>query len=148
MFSFLFIKSLDEWVEEIMRCSPLTVKLYLVATKVDLVNNRVVSEESLHKKAEELGVGFIEVSSKTGHNIDNLFYRIVIDLQPLKLDISRIKRKGTSSAQVGEPLQVNDSVNDQNSRSMSSTCNNKREESVTNAMKNLVEECTRACVIS
>ena len=69
------------------------MKIYLVGTKSDLVENRVISEEELRAQAEEFRVGYIEVSSKNGHNVDNLFYRIISDLQPLKAEAVSLRRK-------------------------------------------------------
>ena len=79
-------------MEEISRSSPLQVKIYLVGTKSDLVENRAISEEELRVQAEELRVGYIDVSSKNGHNVDNLFYRIVSDLQPIKAQAASLRR--------------------------------------------------------
>ena len=42
---------------------------------------RKLSSEENKKLAESLSIYYIETSSKTGNNVDNLFYKIVTDYQ-------------------------------------------------------------------
>jgi Ras-related protein Rab-6A len=49
----------------------------LVGNKIDLKEQREVSEEEGKSKAKELGVIYYEVSAKTGDNLEELFSNIV-----------------------------------------------------------------------
>lgn len=51
----------------------ITAFIVLVGTKADLEQKRVVSKAIGEQLAESKNVGFVEVSSKTGQNIENLF---------------------------------------------------------------------------
>ena len=91
--------SIEEWIGEITKSSPLQVKIYLVGTKSDVEENRALSEVQLQEKAEEFRLGYMEVSSKNGHNVDNLFYRIVSDIHPLK--VTSLRRKSLNDEDGG-----------------------------------------------
>ena len=50
--------------------------VFLVGNKMDL-NQREVSLEEAKEKAERFGVPYMEISAKTGQNIENLFFDLV-----------------------------------------------------------------------
>jgi len=66
----------NDWLNEYRRtCGNLPA--LLVANKIDLVDERIISPEEIKKKSEELGIEYIETSAKTGENIDKIFENIV-----------------------------------------------------------------------
>ncbi|KAK7068525.1 Ras-related protein Rab-24 [Halocaridina rubra] len=76
-------KSLDRakfWVSELQR-SEESCKLYLCGTKLDVVQDdphrRQVDYHDVNDYAEQICGKFFETSSKTGHNIEELFACIV-----------------------------------------------------------------------
>jgi small GTP-binding protein len=49
------------------------IQLIIIANKCDLENERVISQDLIKEKAEELGIEYFETSAKTGKNIDEAF---------------------------------------------------------------------------
>ncbi|CAG9321773.1 ryh1_1 [Blepharisma stoltei] len=69
-FSFLSIK---KWIEEVKEKAWKQVKTMIIGTKSDLTNERVVSYEEGKSLADEIGIMYLEVSSKTNKNIKIAF---------------------------------------------------------------------------
>ncbi|TFF86372.1 MAG: GTP-binding protein [Promethearchaeota archaeon] len=66
----------NDWLSEYRKsCGDLPV--VLLANKVDLDDERVVSNEDIKKKAEELGIEYLETSAKTGNNVDKAFEKLI-----------------------------------------------------------------------
>lgn len=55
----------------------------MVANKIDLTQNRLVTDEEGKKKAIENGMNYYEISAKTGENISSMFKSIAMQLQPI-----------------------------------------------------------------
>ncbi len=67
MYSF---NNVSSWFQEAKRWSPDSCKFILIGTKKDLSDQgRVVSVEMGQQLADQLGIGFTEVSAKTGEGI-------------------------------------------------------------------------------
>ena len=49
----------------------------ICANKVDLKDQRVVSTADGLQRANELGVGYVETSAKTGYNVEHAFHTLV-----------------------------------------------------------------------
>merc|ERR1712151_1362493 len=65
----------EQWLGQVQQhheCGPTTVKI-LVANKMDMVNEVVVSEDEGRAKAESIGAFFIATSAKTAANVDMAF---------------------------------------------------------------------------
>eukprot|EP00008_Paramoeba_atlantica_P002806 CAMPEP_0201487070 /NCGR_PEP_ID=MMETSP0151_2-20130828/11072_1 /ASSEMBLY_ACC=CAM_ASM_000257 /TAXON_ID=200890 /ORGANISM="Paramoeba atlantica, Strain 621/1 / CCAP 1560/9" /LENGTH=193 /DNA_ID=CAMNT_0047872001 /DNA_START=93 /DNA_END=674 /DNA_ORIENTATION=+ len=56
------------------------VQKVIVGSKSDLEEERVVSEDEGRGLANQLGMMFMEVSGKTGHNVDDLFFELASTL--------------------------------------------------------------------
>jgi len=67
---------IDDWLAEYRKtCGNLPA--VLLGNKVDLTDQRVVSEEDIKKKAQELNIQYMETSAKTGENVDAAFELII-----------------------------------------------------------------------
>merc|ERR1719242_1169658 len=64
---------IDEWLNEVNRYVDESTCKILIANKCDLTAERQVSTEEAKKKAEELGMAFIETSAKDATNVQNAF---------------------------------------------------------------------------
>jgi len=58
--------------------------IYIIGTKIDLENNRVISTKDGEKLAQELDVCFIEISAKNNINIDELFITTIREIFKIK----------------------------------------------------------------
>ena len=68
--------------------------VYLVGNKCDLVINRRISEAEGRLEATKYNAKYIEVSAKTGMNIDKLFNCIIMDLNEREKNSNSIDRGG------------------------------------------------------
>ena len=66
-------ENVKSWVSQIHEEISDKVVIYLVGNKIDMDDERKVQTEEGQKLAEELGVPFVETSTKSGENIDNIF---------------------------------------------------------------------------
>ena len=71
--------NLDFWISKMKELSG-PIPFIIVGNKVDLDENRVISTETLAKKAEELGVTFFETSAKKNTNVDAAFLNLSIQV--------------------------------------------------------------------
>ena len=91
-------KNLKYWYNFVMENkggdSPL---MYLVGNKIDLIEQRVVSDEEGKSLANDLNMKYFGVSAKTGENVDILFDDIVNSLikkYPIdKIDVKKREKK-------------------------------------------------------
>jgi Ras-related protein Rab-2A len=67
--------SLEKWLEETKNNGNPNMVIVLVANKVDLDSQRVVSREEAEKFARENKLLYIEASAKTGFNVNETFLR-------------------------------------------------------------------------
>ncbi|KAK7358320.1 hypothetical protein VNO77_00247 [Canavalia gladiata] len=65
-----------KWVREVQRQASPSLTMFLVANKVDLEEERKVTNEEGEEYAKENGLSFLETSAKTAHNVNELFYEI------------------------------------------------------------------------
>ena len=135
------LRSIEEWMEEISKSSPQQVKIYLVGTKSDLTESRAITEEQIRGLAEEMRIGYIEVSSKNGHNVDNLFYRIVSDLQPIKAQTATIGRKSLNGG-IDESMDIatKEPLNSKNG-SVDTTDGRNEEQTIAKSLQLLAQDC-------
>jgi len=65
------------WLKTISECIDIKkIQLLIIGTKIDLEDGRQVSTIEISKLAEELGVEFLETSSKQNININEAFNKI------------------------------------------------------------------------
>jgi len=75
--SFLHV---SDWLAEVNRYVNESTCKILVGNKSDLTADRQVSTEEARKKAEDLGIAFIETSAKENTNVDTAFQIVSTDL--------------------------------------------------------------------
>lgn len=64
------------WIEELQRNSDNNSNVMLVGNKSDMESEREISIEDAEYFSKEYDISYIEVSAKTGSNIDNIFENI------------------------------------------------------------------------
>ena len=62
-------QQVHKWIEDVRAERGTDVIIMLVGNKTDLQDKRQVSMEEGERKAQELGVMFIETSAKAGYNV-------------------------------------------------------------------------------
>ena len=62
-------QQVNKWIEDVRAERGNDVIIMLVGNKTDLQDKRQVSMEEGERKAQELGVMFIETSAKAGYNV-------------------------------------------------------------------------------
>ena len=66
----------NDWLNEYRKtCGDLPA--LLMANKIDLKDERVISDEEIKKKAKELGIDYLITSAKSGENVDKAFELII-----------------------------------------------------------------------
>ena len=71
------LDKVENWFNEIKDVSP-NISLILVANKVDLTEDRVISTEMGEALAKNLNLSYIETSAKTGENINDAFKMLAL----------------------------------------------------------------------
>ena len=77
-------KNVAGWLSQIDSHAQQDIVKVLVGTKADLTEEREVSQEEGRKEAQRRSMAFLEVSAKTGHNIEELFMELTTRIQALK----------------------------------------------------------------
>ena len=68
------------WIREIKNNGKANCIIYLVGNKSDLKELRKISTLEAKKYSEIIDVPYIEVSAKTGENINNLFHTVAVNI--------------------------------------------------------------------
>ena len=68
----LSFKTIENWKSQV-ESFHLNIKLVLVGTKADLVNERAISKEECQRKSQELKIEYFETSSKDNYNVTQAF---------------------------------------------------------------------------
>merc|ERR1712060_329581 len=71
---------IDDWLDEVNRYVNESTCKILVGNKCDLTNERQVSTEEAKKKAEDLGLAFMETSAKDATNVESAFQMMSAEL--------------------------------------------------------------------
>ena len=70
--------NLNYWLEELEKnCDINNLFIYLVGNKADLIKEREVSYEEAKDFADKINIPYIEISAKTGDNINKLFNKMI-----------------------------------------------------------------------
>ena len=89
------------WVKDIQKSRNENVIIYLIGNKIDLIEERKISNESGKKIAIDQNMKFIEVSAKWDLNISDVVYNLVFDIYTLNFirdnDFINIKNQDYNS---------------------------------------------------
>lgn len=66
-------EKVPDWLHDVGELAEPNAKKLIVGTKLDLEGKRKVSLDSVVHYAESLGIGHVETSSKSGHNVNHVF---------------------------------------------------------------------------
>jgi len=80
----------EEWLTEVDRYANEGTSKLLVGNKADLIEEKVVPEESAEEFANKIGISFLETSAKTATNVDTAFLTMAREL---------IRTKGSESGE-------------------------------------------------
>mmetsp|Transcript_31378 Transcript_31378/g.90027 ORF Transcript_31378/g.90027 Transcript_31378/m.90027 type:complete len:218 (+) Transcript_31378:75-728(+) len=86
---------IDEWLSEVNKYVTEGTCKVLIGNKCDLASERQVPTEEAKKKAEELGLAFIEASAKDATNVETAFQMISAEL------IKKREQQGTQASRPG-----------------------------------------------
>merc|ERR1719375_2843347 len=92
--SFLHV---DDWLNEVNRYANESTCKILIGNKCDLGEDRAVTTEEARKKAEDLGIAFIETSAKDATNVEDAFTMMSAELIALR------EQQGTQKQRLGGP---------------------------------------------
>ena len=88
---------IDYWLKKIKTNSSPDVRIFLIGNKRGLEDKRVISEEQGIKLKEDFEFDlFMEVCTKTGYNIQNLYFQACKILYDDYIDLRSGKRKRKS----------------------------------------------------
>lgn len=76
----------ENWVTELRSHFDKPPLLYLIGNKLDLIDQRSVTEEQAQQKATQLGAVYFEASAKTGQGVNEIFENIADALVNAKDD--------------------------------------------------------------
>lgn len=102
------------WSRKVNEHSP-NVQRMLLGNKLDMDNERVISEDSGKEAAERMGSPFFEVSAMTGHNIDQAFMALATVIVKKK-ELFAEKRRGSYPRRISiedEIISVGDDDDDE-----------------------------------
>ena len=68
--------ALDFWLTDIEKHAPKNILVLVCGMKADLAEDREVDREDAEHFCQQKGLEYFEVSSKTGANVNEVFYRI------------------------------------------------------------------------
>uniref|UniRef100_A0A3B0MY42 Rab GTPase, putative n=1 Tax=Theileria annulata TaxID=5874 RepID=A0A3B0MY42_THEAN len=77
---------INDWLSEVNKYSSEDTCKLLLGNKCDMEDNRDVSLTDVQRLSEVIEVPAMDVSAKTGHNIDKAFYSITEKLVSLKME--------------------------------------------------------------
>jgi len=74
------LNNVRKWLQEIERYAAENVTKTLLGNKCDLASDRHVSYDDAREFADSLGLPLLEVSAKSGTNIEEAFSRLALDV--------------------------------------------------------------------
>lgn len=73
-------ENLKQFIDELLEHSKLDTKIVLVGTFADMIDKRVVSQEEINSFIDTYGTSYVEISSKTGLNVSDVFLTLVSEI--------------------------------------------------------------------
>ena len=83
--------SIPEWLAEVREHSDEDINIILCGNKIDLADNRMISEEEAISWAEENNVKYFETSAKTNENecVDEAFHNLILTVSDKVINEAR-----------------------------------------------------------
>ena len=99
----------EDWMKQIKANADTNVRIILVATKSDLVEQRAVEAAEGERLAGMYGIKFFETSARNGTNVEEAFLTLSKDVKEHILDKEAKKNqgKGKDVTSKGEKLKKN-----------------------------------------
>lgn len=72
--------NLPQWINDINANGSSESEIVIVGNKMDLIDSRQIKKEEAEKYALSIGCSYLEVSSKTGFNVDLLFEKLAYSI--------------------------------------------------------------------
>jgi Ras-related protein Rab-1A len=94
-------EKVESWLKDISSLAPTSVSIMLVATKCDLSDERVVTEDEARTLAEEHSIPYLETSSRNGTNVDTGFTMLTKYVVERQTDAARNARATADAAATG-----------------------------------------------
>ncbi|XP_057309095.1 ras-related protein rab-6.2-like [Hydractinia symbiolongicarpus] len=103
----------EKWTESVRTERGNAVTIILVANKIDLIHDRIISTKNGEEKAKELDVLFIETSAKSGYNVKKMFQTVVakalaapkktltVEVKPITVPLPSSREEDSTSSQEG-----------------------------------------------
>ncbi|KJR82470.1 uncharacterized protein SPSK_03590 [Sporothrix schenckii 1099-18] len=88
------------WFSNVEQHATEGVNKILIGNKCDWEEKRVISTEQGQQLANELGIPFLEVSAKSGINIDKAFYSLAADIKSRIIDTAKTEQTPASGVNV------------------------------------------------
>lgn len=79
----------------------------MIGNKCDWEEKRVISQERGQQLADELGIPFLEVSAKSGINIDKAFYSLASDIKTRIIDTAKTEQSTSAGVNVNSSGESN-----------------------------------------
>eukprot|EP01091_Cochliopodium_minus_P012427 TRINITY_DN3757_c0_g1_i2.p1 TRINITY_DN3757_c0_g1~~TRINITY_DN3757_c0_g1_i2.p1 ORF type:complete len:117 (-),score=27.80 TRINITY_DN3757_c0_g1_i2:14-364(-) len=86
-------QNIKYWIEEVERYSNNEPVIIFVGTKCDLVDQRRIVREEIEDFAKQIGIHYMETSSKFPMNVDECFLYLANEVYEMELS----KKKNTNS---------------------------------------------------
>lgn len=103
----------EKWTESVRTERGKAVTIILVANKINLIHDRIISTKNGEEKAKKLDVLFIETSAKSGYNVKKMFQAVVakalaatkktltVEVKPITVPLPSSSEKDSTSSQEG-----------------------------------------------
>ena len=94
-------QNLDLWLEEVEKHGATNLTKILIGNKSDLEELRQVEKKEAEKKAEEMGMPFLETSAKEGTNVEKVFLYVIKEIKE-KMEKGLLEKREKGSKITGE----------------------------------------------
>eukprot|EP01091_Cochliopodium_minus_P010923 TRINITY_DN3000_c0_g2_i3.p1 TRINITY_DN3000_c0_g2~~TRINITY_DN3000_c0_g2_i3.p1 ORF type:complete len:114 (+),score=23.29 TRINITY_DN3000_c0_g2_i3:287-628(+) len=87
------LECIHQWISEITEYGRQVLVIVLVGTKCDLEDQREISIDEIELIARDIGIHYIETSSKNKVNVENCFEYIANEIYKQRMDSLQKKKK-------------------------------------------------------
>ncbi|KNC86661.1 rab family protein [Sphaeroforma arctica JP610] len=98
--------NLASWVKNVEQHAAEDVDKALLGNKTDMEDKRQVTKEEGEAKGEELGMPWMEVSAKTGSNVDDGFLMLAKMVKKRLIDSAKANAAGPAGSESGNSVKL------------------------------------------